>query len=150
MYSTEIMEFVVSSSEKVEGEVPVVAAIAVGLDVLTICTNQVERRNKVWAHAEFLAIQKACDILDTKYLDKASMYVNLEPCAFCASALEKVRINEIFFGAYDEKCGAIVHGIRLFDQSMIKPKIIGGIQERRCSEIIRNFFINIRKERKNE
>ena len=150
MYSAEIMEFIISSSEKVEEEVPIVAAVAVGLDLLAVYSNQVELRKQPWAHAEFLAIQKACEILDTKHLDMASIYINLEPCAFCASALEKVRIKEIFFGAYDAKCGAIVHGTRLFDQSMVKPKIIGGIQEQRCSEIIKKFFINMRKENKNE
>ena len=150
MYLADIMEFVISSSETVEEEVPIVAAVAVEGDMLAVCTNQVELSNRSWAHAEFLAITKACEVLNTKYLDMASIYVNLEPCAFCASALDKVRIKEIFFGAYDAKCGAIVHGIRLFDQSMVKPQIIGGIQEQRCSEIIRKFFINMRKENKNE
>ena len=125
-------------------EVPVCAAIAIGNEIISTSTNEVEKNQRPWHHAEFLAIEKACEKLQTKYLDTASLYVNLEPCAFCVAVLEKVRIKEIFFGAYDSKCGAITHGIRLFDQSMIKPNIIGGIQERSCSETISKFFDNLR------
>ena len=140
------MEFVISSSEAERGdEVPVVAAIAVSNKILSIANNRVEKYQKPWFHAEFLAVIEACEMLKTKYLDMASIYVTLEPCAFCASLLEKVRIRDIFYGAYDTKCGAIEHGIKLFDHSMIKPRIIGGIQEQRCSTVIKNFFKRIRK-----
>ncbi len=146
MYSREVMEFVISSSEVMCGdEVPIVATVAVENEMVSHAENQVERRKKPWYHAEFLAITDACEKLQTKYLDKASIYVNLEPCAFCASLLEKVRIKDIFFGAYDMKCGAIENGIRLFDHSMVKPHIIGGIQEQRCSNVIKKFFEGIRK-----
>lgn len=146
MYSEKIMDFVVSSAEGMlyGDEVPVCAAIAIGNEIISTSPNEVEKNQRPWHHAEFLVIEKACEKLQTKYLDTASLYVNLEPCAFCAAVLEKVRIKEIFFGAYDSKCGAITHGIRLFDRSMIKPNIIGGIQERRCSETISKFFDNLR------
>lgn len=146
MYSQEIMEFVISSSEaECCDEVPVVAAIAVDGEIVSIAKNLVEECQKSWFHAEFLAVMEASEILKTKYLDMASIYVTLEPCAFCASLLEKVRIRDIFYGAYDTKCGAIEHGIKLFDHSMIKPRIIGGIQEQRCSNVIKKFFNRIRK-----
>lgn len=147
MYSAEIMECVVSSSEALRGdEVPVCAAVAIGNQVISTASNKVECGQKPWFHAEFLAISEACKLLQTKYLERASIYVTLEPCAFCAAMLEKIRIAEIFFGAYDSKCGAIEHGVRLFDNSMIKPTIIGGIQEERCSKVIRNFFEKVRKQ----
>ena len=146
MYSQEIMEFAISSSEAECGdEVPVVAVVAIGKEIISIAKNQVEHGEKPWYHAEFLAISNACEVLQMRYLDMASIYITLEPCAFCASLLEKVRIKNVFFGAYDVKCGAIAHGIRLFDHSTISPHIIGGIQEQRCSNIIKNFFERIRK-----
>ena len=146
MYLQEIMEFAVSLSEaEFSDEVPVVAVIAIGKEIVSIAKNQVEFCKKPWYHAEFLAVSEACEKLQTKYLDTASIYVTLEPCAFCACLLEKVRIKNIFFGAYDTKCGAIEHGIRLFDHSRISPHIIGGIQDQRCSNIMKNFFERIRK-----
>ncbi|MDR1390781.1 MAG: nucleoside deaminase [Holosporales bacterium] len=146
MYSIEVMDYVLCASEKVYGdEIPIFAAIAVEDEIVSTAYNEVEKRNIPWAHAEFLAIEKACSVLDSKYLDSASLYVNLEPCAFCSAALEKVRIKNIFFGAYDPKCGAITHNIRLFDSSLIKPNILGGIQEERCYKVIRTFFEKLRE-----
>ncbi|MDR2667151.1 MAG: nucleoside deaminase [Holosporales bacterium] len=145
MYSSEIMEFVISSSEQCSlKEVPVCAVIAIDSDVVVFANNEVEKNNRPWLHAEFIAVQKSCEILGVKYLDKASLYVNLEPCAFCAAILEKVRIQNIFFGAYDIKYGAIDHNARIFDHSLVKPNIVGGIQEDRCSQIMRKFFKNLR------
>ena len=140
------MEFVISSAEKlIDGaEIPIYAAVAIDSKIIAASSNEVEKNNKSWHHAEFLAITKACEILGTKYLDTASLYVNLEPCAFCAAALEKVRIKNIFYAAYDHKCGAIIHGVRFFDNSMIKPNIIGGIQEQRASELLTRFFKKLR------
>ena len=143
------MDFVISKAEDMvlsnSIEVPVVSAICIDDDIISLETNQVEENDIAWMHAEFLAVTDACAKLKTRYLDNASIYVNLEPCSFCASILEKVRIKDIYFGAYDLKCGAIDNGIRLFDRSMIKPNIIGGIQEQRCSDIIKIFFERIRK-----
>jgi tRNA(adenine34) deaminase len=126
------------------GEVPVAAAIVFEGKIVAISTNDVETSGIPWRHAEFVAISEALKKLGVRYLDKASLYVTLEPCAFCSAAIEKVRMRDIFFGAYDTKCGAIAHTIRLFDHSMVKPRIIGGIQEERCSSILRKFFGKMR------
>ena len=148
MYNKEIMEKVIIKAEELcNDEVPVVAAIAIGNDIITVCGNEVEASGRPWNHAEFLAIQRSLEILTTRYLDDASLYVTLEPCAFCAAALEKVRIKNIFFGAYDPKCGAIFHNVNLFQHSLVKPNIIGGIQEGRCSKILSNFFKDLRRQK---
>ena len=97
MYSQKIMEFAISSSEaEFNDEVPVVAVVAIEEEIISVTKNQVELLKKPWCHAEFLAVSEACEALQTKYLDMASIYVTLEPCAFCASMLEKVRIKNIF------------------------------------------------------
>jgi tRNA(adenine34) deaminase len=142
------MEFVISSSEKISnGEVPVFAAIAINDSIIATARNESETSCKPWFHAEFLAIQRAYDKRPgNRYLSDASLYVNLEPCVFCAAALEKIRIGNIFFGAYDLKCGAVANNLRVFDRSFVKPNIVGGIQEERCSKIISEFFKKIRQD----
>lgn len=146
MYFPHIMDFVIASAEGLQYgfEVPVFAAIAVGDQIIATSGNEVESKKLPWVHAEFLAIENACNLLGARYLDAASLYVNLEPCALCSAMLERVRIKEIFFGAYDPKGGAITHGARIFDHSLTKPSIIGGIQEQRCSTIFCDFFKRLR------
>jgi tRNA(Arg) A34 adenosine deaminase TadA len=144
------MDFVIKKAENLSSaDVPVIAAISIGDDLISMENNKVEIANCSFYHAEFLAVQEALRILNTRYLSNASLYVTLEPCSFCATVLEKVRIKEIFFGAYDPKCGAVFHNSKIFDHSLFRPNIIGGIQESRCSKIVERFFKEIRKS-KNE
>jgi tRNA(Arg) A34 adenosine deaminase TadA len=121
-------------------EIPVCATIAVDNDVISRSGNMVEDSNIPFMHAEFVVINEALRKLNTRYLDTASIYVSMEPCSFCSAALEKVRIKDIFFGAYSEKTGAIEHGCRLFETSIHKPNIIGGLFEKECSEQLSKFF----------
>jgi tRNA(Arg) A34 adenosine deaminase TadA len=141
------MERVIKTAERLAGpEVPVFAAVTIGDDVIAEAVNEVEATGIPWMHAEFIAIQRAVKVLGSRYLSEAGIYVNLEPCAFCAAIMEKVRMGGIFFGAYDLKCGAITHNARIFDYSLIKPNIVGGIQEDRCSKHISEFFERLRKQ----
>jgi tRNA(adenine34) deaminase len=143
------MEAVIERAELCggDGEVPVAAAIVLDDEIIALSTNEVECSGVPWRHAEFISISEALEKLQVRYLEGASIYVTMEPCSFCAAVIEKVRIKNIFFGAYDVKCGAIFHTIRLFDHSLIKPKIIGGIQEERCSEILKRFFDGVRRKK---
>ena len=69
------------------------------------------------------------------------IYVTLEPCAMCAAAISEARIKRIYFGAYDEKKGAIENGIRIFsNKNYFQPEIYGGIKEKECSIILKSFF----------
>ena len=57
-----------------------------------------------------------------------------------------IRIKKLYFGAYDEKKGAIENGIRIFsNNNYFKPEVYGGIKEKECSKILKNFFSNVRK-----
>ena len=124
IYKKEIMERIISLAENFENtksaqyhaEIPVFAAIAdENNQVLSIAGNAVESTKCVWFHAEFLAISRAIEIVQSKYLDNCSIYVTLEPCSFCASMIEKTRIKNIYFGAYNPKYGAIYHNANLFN-----------------------------------
>ena len=94
------------------------------------------------AHAEVLAIRDACQKLGQNRLRDMNMYVTLEPCAMCAAAISFARINHLFFGAYDEKGGAIVNGIKFYDQPTChhRPQVTCGILEDECSALLKQFF----------
>jgi tRNA(Arg) A34 adenosine deaminase TadA len=138
------MEAVVSSAREGVanngGEVPVCAIIAIRSEIISRACNMVESSNVPFMHAEFVAVNEALRKLNTRYLNAASIYITAEPCSFCSAALEKVRIKDIFFGAYSEKTGAIEHGCRLFETSLHRPNIIGGLFEKECSALLSTFF----------
>lgn len=98
------------------------------------------------AHAEILAIRQACEKLSQNRLWDMDMYVTLEPCAMCAAAISFSRIKNLYFGAYDEKGGAVVNGVKFYEQKTChhKPDVYGGIMEKQCSEILKQFFRNKR------
>ena len=64
----------------------------------------------------------------------------------CAAAISDARIKKIYFGAYDEKKGAIENGIRIFNnKNYFKPEIYGGVKEKECAQILKSFFSSKRK-----
>lgn len=99
------------------------------------------------AHAEILAINAACKKLKTNRLRKMDLYVTLEPCTMCAAAISFARIDNLYFGAFDEKGGAVINGVKFYESQTChhRPKIVGGIMEQECSDILKNFFLNKRK-----
>ena len=74
------------------------------------------------------------------------MFVTLEPCTMCASAISQVHINKLYFGAYDEKRGGIEERKATFKKKHIfNTEIYGGIMEKECRGLLKNFFKEIRK-----
>lgn len=94
------------------------------------------------AHAEILVIREACRKAGAQRIPELDMYVTLEPCPMCATAISFARINKLFFGAYDPKGGGVAHGPKIFGQPTChhRPDVFGGIEEERCGEILRDFF----------
>ncbi|KJV56748.1 cytidine and deoxycytidylate deaminase [Orientia chuto str. Dubai] len=133
-------------------EVPVGAVIVnrATRTVLTSAYNQVEKTANPIYHAEIIAINQACNLLGSKYLYGHDIYVTLEPCTMCATALAYARVDRIFFGAYDKKFGALENGVRLFYNTVIyhKPEIYGGIMELQSKKLLQKFFDNLRKKNK--
>jgi tRNA(Arg) A34 adenosine deaminase TadA len=126
------------------GEVPVGAVLVDGGSgaVLAEAHNLVETRNDPTAHAELLAIRAAAESLGRTRLEQVDLYVTLEPCPMCATAISFARLRRVYFGAYDPKGGGVDHGPRIFDQTTChhRPEVIGGLEETACSEILRAFF----------
>ncbi|HNY76510.1 MAG TPA: nucleoside deaminase, partial [Bacteroidales bacterium] len=103
--------------------------------------NEVERLKDPLAHAEILAITAALEYFDTKYLDSCSIYVSLEPCPLCASAMQLTRIGKLIFSASDPK-----NGYSKYTPSLLHPKTIvkRGIMEEKSIECLKKFFENKR------
>ena len=129
------------------GEVPI-AACVVDADgtVIARATNEVEARGDATAHAELLAIQKACALRGSKYLMDCDLYVTLEPCAMCAQAISLSKMRRLYFAAYDSKGGGVEHGACVFSHSTChhSPEVIGGVCEAEASQLLKDFFEGLR------
>lgn len=125
-------------------EVPVGAVIVCNNQIIAKAYNLCESAANPLRHAEIIAIELALAKLSCAYLDNCDLYVTLEPCAMCAAAISKVRINKLIFGAYDFKSGGVEHGSKVFDYSHYKPQIIGGILETESKFLMQNFFLSKR------
>tara|TARA_Y100000588_G_C13596524_1_gene645175 strand:- start:55 stop:513 length:459 start_codon:yes stop_codon:yes gene_type:complete len=114
--------------------------------ILSTRHNEIFAQNNPLRHAEILVIEEACKLKKSRYLIDTALYVTLEPCVMCAAAISEARIKKIYFGAYDEKKGGLDNNIRIFNnRSYFQPEIYGGIQEKKCSQLLSNFFSRKRK-----
>ncbi len=126
------------------GEVPVGAVLVDGKtgELLAEGHNLVETNHDPTAHAELLVIRQAAAALGQTRLAQADLYVTLEPCPMCATAISFARLRRVYFGAYDPKGGGVEHGPRIFEQPTChhRPEVIGGLEESACGDLLRAFF----------
>ena len=95
------------------GEVPIGCVIVHRGKIIGRGYNRRTTDGNVLAHAEILAIRKACRIIGDWRLEECTMYVTLEPCPMCAGAIINARIPRVVIGAMDPKagsCGSVVIG----------------------------------------
>jgi tRNA(adenine34) deaminase len=124
------------------GEVPVGCVIVRGGDIVGRAGNRTLSDKDPTAHAELLAIRQAAAALGSERLTECDLYVTLEPCAMCATAMSFARIRRLYFGAADLKGGAVENGVRFFAQATChhRPEVYGGINESECATLLRDFF----------
>jgi tRNA(adenine34) deaminase len=124
------------------GEVPVGCVIVRGGDIIARAGNRTLADKDPTAHAELLAIRQAAAALGSERLTECDLYVTLEPCAMCATAMSFARIRRLYFGAADPKGGAVENGVRFFAQATChhRPEVYGGINESECATLLRDFF----------
>jgi len=110
--------------------------------VIAKAFNQTEHGGDPTAHAEIEVIRKACRKLRSKRLWHTTLYVTLEPCAMCAAAISYARIENLVFGAPDEKGGAVLNGVRFFESPTChhKPKIEADVLACESADLLKNFF----------
>jgi tRNA(adenine34) deaminase len=118
-------------------EVPVGAVIVCEGKIIARAHNLTETLNDPTAHAEMQAITMATNTFGGKYLENCSLYVTMEPCSMCASALNWAQIAKIVYGAGDPK-----RGFSLYSPSLLHPKteVVSGILDTECSVIVKDFF----------
>ncbi|HMF26861.1 MAG TPA: nucleoside deaminase [Pseudolabrys sp.] len=124
------------------GEVPVGCVIVRGGDVVARAGNRTVADRDPTAHAELIAIRIAAAALGSERLADCDLYVTLEPCAMCAGGMSFARIRRLYFGAPDPKGGAVEHGVRFFAAPTChhRPEVYGGISERDCAALLKDFF----------
>lgn len=129
-----------------ESEVPVGAVVVCDGKIVGEGRNRRETVKNALHHAEIEAINNACETLGGWRLWKCDLYVTLEPCPMCAGAIINSRIKNVYFGAADQKNGAVVSKAQLFDVDFThKPQFEGGILESECSDILTYFFKKLRE-----
>ena len=126
----------------VRGEVPVGAVVALDGAVVAVAGNRTRELNDPTAHAELIAIREAAARLSSERLSGADLYVTLEPCAMCAAAISFARLRRLYFGALDEKGGAVVSGVRFYASPSCHhaPEVYPGIGEAASATLLRDFF----------
>ena len=127
-------------------EVPIGAVIEKDGKVLASASNKREHGADATAHAEILAISKACKKIKDFRLDGCSIYVTLEPCTMCMGAILNARIKNLYFGAYANKqnvlsCAEINQRAGLNH----KTNIVGGIMQQECEKLVKQYFQEKRK-----
>lgn len=107
--------------------------------------NKREILNAITGHAELLCLKKASKKLNNWRLNNLTMYVTLEPCIMCASAISQSRIKRLVFGAYENNTGGGTSLTNVFKLENSKCEVIGGVKELECKELIKKFFKERRK-----
>ena len=134
-----------------EKEIPVGAIIVKDGIIIAKAHNIKEKKQDTTCHAELLAIQKASKKLNTWRLEGCQMYVTLEPCSMCAGALINSRIQKVYIGTRNEKTGACGTVLNLLTDYPFNHKVDYefGILQKECEMMLKNFFQELRKEKKN-
>jgi tRNA(adenine34) deaminase len=127
-------------------EVPVGAVIVREATIIAAAANQRESLHDPTAHAEMIAITQAAASIEDWRLERATLYVTLEPCVMCAGAILQSRIPRVVFGALDPKGGAICSLYQLLEDSRLNHQcaITGGVLAEDCGRVLTEFFASKR------
>jgi tRNA(Arg) A34 adenosine deaminase TadA len=126
------------------GEVPI-GAVLVDTEtkqILAADGNRTIELKDPSAHAEMLVIRKGCQVRGSERLEGCDLYVTIEPCPMCATAISFARVRRLYFGAEDEKMGGVMNGPRIFTSTSChhKPEVFDGMGAGRAKKIMQEFF----------
>jgi len=130
-----------------EGEVPVGAVIVLDERVIASAHNGCERLCDPTAHAEILALRRACEAVGNYRLNGATMYVTVEPCLMCAGAIHLARLKAVIYGCREPKGGAFgsLYTVHLDGRLNHKVDVVGGVLEAESMALMRAFFRKLRQ-----
>lgn len=139
---------ILANKAKSHEDVPIGAVIVRDNKIIARGENQVQKKKNPILHAEIIAINRACKKLGTKFLDGCDIYVSLEPCAMCATAISFARINNVYYAASDEKGGGISSNAKVYetDRHLWKPNVIQVPEYAgESASLLKDFFAERRK-----
>ena len=143
-FDEKYMKMALEEAEKAGqgGEIPVGAVLLKGDQVLAKDHNRCIELTDPTAHAEILVLRKGGKILRNYRLNETVMYVTLEPCPMCVSAMVHGRIRRLVYGTPEPKFGAVESKFTLLNDDGLnhKVKVNRGILEKECSEMLKTFF----------
>lgn len=129
-------------------EVPIGAVIVKDNKVIGYGYNQKEKKHSVLEHAEIIAIRMASKKLDNWRLDDCDIYVTLDPCPMCASAIKQARIKNIYsaLSNLDKENEKVVVDILKSDKTNPEVTLISNIEPDKSKRILNSFF-NIKRDK---
>jgi len=145
---TRALELARAAAER--GEVPVGAVVyrtgPAGPEILGEGRNTRERDKNPAGHAEFLAIQHACERLADWRLEGCTLVVTLEPCPMCAGLIVNARVPRVVYGAADPKAGAVASLFSLLNDPRLNHRceVLAGVRADESAMLLRHFFRGLR------
>ena len=134
-----------------EGEVPIGAVIVYEDKVISRGYNRRAKLQLASAHAEMMAIDRACKKFHSWRLPEGcELYVTLEPCPMCMGASLNARVDKLYFGAYEQKGRSLTNELAEANLLNHKTEVVGGVLEDECSALLTEFFSSMRKKQKEE
>jgi len=131
-----------------DADVPVGALIVDSQGrIIAESTNRKEKEKDPTAHAEILVLRKAGGVTGSPNLSGLTLVVTLEPCAMCAGAIAQARVSRLVFGAWDSKAGAAGSKHDLVRDRTLPHRVsevVGGVLERDCQEVLKDFFATLK------
>lgn len=130
-------------------EVPIGCVIVKDDKIIARGHNLRESKQRSTAHAEIIAIEKACRKLKSWRLEGCSLYVTLEPCPMCSGAILQSRIEHVIYGAKDPKGGCMESCMNMYEVKGFNhyPDVIGDVLEDECASLLKNFFKRKRQQK---
>lgn len=130
-------------------EVPIGCVIVKDDKIIARGHNLRESKQRSTAHAEIIAIEKACRKLKSWRLEGCSLYVTLEPCPMCSGAILQSRIEHVVYGAKDPKGGCMESCMNMYEVKGFNhyPDVIGGVLEDECGSLLKTFFKRKREQK---
>jgi len=124
------------------GEIPIGAILVKDNTIVSRHHNRRELDHDATAHAELIAIRRACKSLGRWRLTEMTLYVTIEPCPMCAGACGWAQLGRIVYGTRDEKRGYERYAP---DVLHAKATVTAGVLEEECRELMKSFFSGLRK-----
>lgn len=142
--------FELAQRSEAEGEVPVGAVVVLNDELVGEGWNQPIQKHDPTAHAEMMALKSAGQKLENYRLIDTTLYVTLEPCPMCASAMVHARVGKVVYAADDLKTGSAISAFQLLNSPKLNHhvEIVYGVMQPECSELLSNFFRKRRETKK--